>query len=121
MKFPEFLKNKRQALGLSQLQLANKLSDLGQETSPARVGHWETGRNKPPIEELPFRRALALVLEMDINDMMNELGYVVSDDDRSTQARRAAEIVDYLPDDAKELALDYLELLQNRYTEHSRG
>lgn len=109
MEFREFIKHRRLSLGISQQQLAERLSDLGQEASPARVGHWETGRNHPPLDNARFRLALALALELDINDMMTRLGYIITDEDRSLEAKRAADIVDQLPPERRELAVSVLE------------
>lgn len=115
MKITEYLPQRRKELSISQAELATRLSNLGQETSPARVGHWETGRNNPPLNEPLFRQALSIALETDVNTMMNKLGYVVTTSEISEDARRAAAIVDSLPDDAKGLAIDYLEVLLKRY------
>lgn len=115
MEFREFLRVERTRMNLSQAKLAERLSDLGQETSAARVGHWETGRNKPPIENPKFRQVLAMALEMDVNEMMNRLGFTNNDEDRSEEARYAAEIVEHLPAEAKSLAIEYLDLLKRRY------
>lgn len=115
MKITEYLPKRRKELSISQLELAKRLSNLDQETSSARVGHWETGRNHPPLNEPLFRQALAISLETDVNTMMVELGYVITHDEISKDAKRAAEIVDSLPDEVKGLAIDYLEVLLKRY------
>lgn len=115
MEFRSFLKDRREELGISQAQLADLLSDLGEETSSARVGHWETGRNKPPLEDANFRRVLATAMRMEVNEMMALLGFIITDDERSEEALRAAAIVDNLPQEARELALDYLSLLEKRF------
>ena len=115
MEFRDFLKHRRDELGISQAELADRLSERGEEASAARVGHWETGRNKPPLDDPKFRLVIASTLEIDVNEMMMVLGYVVTDENRSQEARRAADIVDRLPDDARELALDYLDVLERRY------
>jgi len=117
MHFKEFIKRKRLDLGLSQSNLAKELSKRGQETSAARVGHWETGRNKPPLEDPRFREALSAILQMDSNQLMAELGYVIDEDERSPEALLAASIVDHLPRDAQQLALDYLKVLEKRFAE----
>lgn len=116
MKFNVFLKRRRAELGLTQGQVAEGLSMRGYETSSGRVGHWETGRNRAPLEDARFRHALASVLQLDVNEMMTELGYVVFDSERSKEAQLAAEIVDQLPSDARLLALDYLQVLERRFS-----
>ena len=115
MEVKDFLRARRAQLGMTQEKLATRLEELGQETSYARVGHWETGRNKPPLHNKEFRTALAIALEMDVNEMMAALGYVVTDDERSSDAMLAAAIIDGLPSKARQLAIDYLRLLQNHF------
>jgi transcriptional regulator with XRE-family HTH domain len=114
MEFKQFIRQRRLTLGMSQLDLANKLSEAGHEASPARISHWETGRNKPPIEDAGFRRLLAHALDMDINEMMAELGYVQGDFEHTPEARRAAEIVDLLSPEDRDLALGLLKQLLAR-------
>lgn len=115
MEIKDYLPRRRKELSISQFELASRLSHMGQETSPARVGHWETGRNNPPLNQTLFRQALALALETDVNTMMNQLGYALDTDDIGDDARRAAAIVESLPDSIKPLAIDYLEVLLKRY------
>lgn len=115
MEFREFLKARRTALKMSQAQIADELSARGQETSSARVGHWETGRNNPPLENPHFREALASVLQLDVNNLMTELGFIVVDSKRSKDALLAAQIIDHLPPLARELAIDFLTLLEKKF------
>lgn len=115
MEFKLFLRQRRLSLGLTQSDIAKGLSQKGHDTSSARVGHWETGRNKPPLEDQRFRSVLASVLQMDINEMMSQLGYVISESERSEEAQIAANILDTLPPDARQLALDYLHVLEKRF------
>lgn len=116
MEVREFIRQRRKAIKISQAELADRLSKRGHETSDTRISHWETGRNRPPLENKEFRYALAAALEMDVNEMMKTLEFVVSDDDRSKAARVAADIVDHLPPQAQDLALDYLRVLEKRFT-----
>jgi transcriptional regulator with XRE-family HTH domain len=117
MEFKYFLKRRRKELDLSQANIADALTLKGEETSYAKVGHWETGRNKPPLIKPEFREALASVLQMDVNEMMEQLGYVVHEDQRSKEAQLAAMIVDQLPQQARELALDYLHTLEKHFAQ----
>jgi len=119
MEFRDFLRARREQIGISQYKLAERLSNHGQETSHTRISHWETGRNQPPLEDIAFRNALAYSLEMDVNEVMTILGFVRSNDDRSREALRAADIVEHLPPMAKELAIDYLEVLEKRFNQYA--
>lgn len=115
MKISEFLKTRTSELGISQADLARELTLRGLDTTRATVGHWEAGRNNPPIEDPQFRNALASALEMDVNTMMVRLGFLITEAERSNEARRAADIIDRLPSEGKSLALDYLILLERRF------
>ena len=115
MEFKAFLRSRREELGLTQQDLADALANAGQETSYARVSHWETGRNKPPLEDTRFRQALATALELDVNEMMSILGFVVSNDDRSPNARLAADLIDQLPADAQEMVIEIIQTFHRKY------
>jgi transcriptional regulator with XRE-family HTH domain len=117
MEFREFLRQRREQIEISQAELAESLSNRGQETSSTRISHWETGRNRPPLEDAIFRQALASSLEMDVNEMMSLLGFIRLDESRSKVALRAADIVEHLPPDAQDLAIDYLEVLERRFSQ----
>lgn len=82
--------------------------------SQARIAHWETGRGNPAWESRALRQALASALELDINEMMASLGFVDADEETSQEARRAAYIIDRLPEPERSIALDFLELLDKK-------
>jgi transcriptional regulator with XRE-family HTH domain len=116
MELRDFIKARRLQLGLSQAKLAERLSLYGEETSSARVGHWETGRNYPPIEDKNFLKALANALELNVNDLIANSGIMVPESGRSKQALRAADILDQLPPEQRDLALNILEqFLKSNY------
>ena len=115
MEFKDFLKQRRTELKLSQSDVAEQLSEKGQETGNARISHWETGRNKPPLEDAAFRKALASVLEIDVHTMLEKLGYVVEDDGRTIEAKMAADIVDQLSPEGRQLAIELLRSLEKRF------
>ncbi len=111
----DYIRKRLNDLEMSHADLARKLTLMGRPVTRQAVSHWLNGRNDMPIDEREFRLALAASLELDVNELMDRLGYIVSDDERSTEALRAAEIIDRLPDDAKTLALEYLALLDRHY------
>ncbi len=116
MKPVEFLRLRMAQLGLSQSGLATRLTLRGHSITKGGVGHWLTERTEMPLRDEQFRLTLASVLEIDVNQMMREMGYVLTEDDRSEKARLAADIIDQLPSDAQELAIDYLKILERRYS-----
>jgi transcriptional regulator with XRE-family HTH domain len=117
MDFKHWFKEKRESCELTQSNVAEELTRRGHPTSPARVSHWESGRNKPPLDNPLFREALASVLTIDVNEMMSDLGFVVIETNRSKEAQLAASIVDHLPQDARQLAIDYLQVLERRFSQ----
>lgn len=120
MQFNDFLRERRRILGMTQADVADQLTLRGQETSYARVSHWERGRNKPPLEDKAFREALATTLNLEVNEMMAALDYMVLEDARSPDARLAAEIVDHLPEAGKKLAIEYLRTLERYFSQAQR-
>jgi transcriptional regulator with XRE-family HTH domain len=111
----EFLRKRRTELDLSLSDLTRRLSLRGYAVQRQTVNHWETGRNNAPIENLEFRNALAGALELDVNEMLREMGFPVNDSERSNEALYLADLADRLPDDGKELLIDYAQLLEHRY------
>lgn len=116
MKPVDYLRLRMAQLKLSQSGLATRLTLRGHSITKGGVGHWLTERTEMPLRDEQFRIILAGVLEIDVNQMMKEMGYVVTDDERSQNARLAADIVDQLPSDVQELAIDYLKVLERRYS-----
>lgn len=117
MEFKEFLRSRRVQLGITQGELARRLTEYGHQASSSRVGHWETGRNRAPLEDALFREALARALEMDVNAILDELGYIVDESNLSAEAWRAATIVQHLSPVGRQLAIDYLQVLEKKFTE----
>lgn len=109
MIFSEFLIQRMQQLEMSLQDLSRLLTLNGFEASKATIGHWRTGRSKPPLDEVACRRALAHALEMDVNTMMEILGYIVHHDELSPIAKQVAELVDRLPIDEQSFALHMVE------------
>lgn len=115
MKTAEFIKVKRGEKKLSLADLAKSLTLHGYSTQKASVWQWEQGLRNPPLEKVEFRVALAASFEMDVNDLMTKVGFVVSDDERSPEALYIAEVVDRLPEDEKEEIVEYVQMVERRY------
>jgi len=119
MDIPNFLKKRRKELGLTQQDLTDRLASYGYEGTHSRVGHWEKGRNLPPIGDPKFREVLALALEISVNNMLIQMGYEVTDDDRSGPALTAANLVERMTPEMQRLAIEQLKALAN-YGSQSR-
>lgn len=110
----DWLRKRREELKLNQEQLAAQLQLAGFDLTRGAISHWENGRFNPPIEDPNFRLALAQILKMSVTSLLKEAGYEVQME-LSTNARRAAEIIEQLPPDRQKLALGVLEqfLIEN--------
>ena len=111
MRLGSYIRDKRTEHGMSLADLAEKLSAIGYRVTKGAVGHWESGRNDPPIEDETFIRALAIALHIDSQTLWQHIATEYTADDLSPNARRAADIVQLMPDEKQELALNLLEAM----------
>lgn len=103
-----WLKYKREKVGLNQEELAAQLQLVGFEFTRGTISHWETDRHKPPLENPEFRKALAKILKTTPSSLLKIAGYEITTE-FSEVAQHAAEIVDQLTPDKQTLALGILE------------
>jgi len=111
----EFIRNKRVELKLSLAELAQLLRKHGYAVERQTIGHWEVGRNNAPIASAQFRQALAAAFQMDLNDLIAELNLGVRDSERSPEALYVADVIDRLPEDGRELMVEYAHMMETRY------
>jgi transcriptional regulator with XRE-family HTH domain len=109
-----WLKQRREELRLSQEALASRFQLAGLDISRAAISHWETGRDKMPLNDIKARRAIAASLDLTVAELLYLSGYNVDDEDRTSSdaGRRAALIVDKLPPAAQSVALEQLRALE---------
>lgn len=100
-----WLVERRKQAGLSQEKLAEVLG-----VARSSVSHWEIGKFNPPLDDPKFRRDLANALQMTIPELLTLAGYEI-ERMYSRQAMRAADLVEQLPTDQRDLALNILEQL----------
>lgn len=110
-----WIRQRREELNLSQEELTARLQVAGLNISRAAVSHWEKERNHPPLDNPEARLAIAKALKLSVAEVLTLAGYVVEDEKQSEAARRAAAIIERLPADARELALEYLNMLEKRF------
>lgn len=111
MRLGLYIREKRQDMGMSLADLSTKLSLYGYEVSKAAIGHWESGRNFPPIEDESFVKALSVALKIDTQTLWQHTVAEYSVEDLSPEARRAAEIVELMTDEKREMAINLLEAM----------
>lgn len=72
----KFIISRRGILGLTQKDVAERLTSLGYEYSSPAVAHWEnrTGKYAPPLDDPDFVSALARVLEVDRSEILTQSG-----------------------------------------------
>jgi transcriptional regulator with XRE-family HTH domain len=109
-----WLKTRRKQLNISQETLARYLQLVGVDITAGSISHWENGRHKIPLDNQEFRDALGVCLELTPTELLQMAGYEVSDDDNENAVRINA-IVNNLPDDIQQMALEYMELLNRRF------
>lgn len=105
---PNWLRNYRKKLRLTQGELSAKLQLEGLDASPAAVSHWETGRYNPPLSDTEFRNTLARILKISPQELLAAAGYE-TEQSHSAAGERAADIVDSLPEDQQRIAIGILE------------
>lgn len=103
-----WIREQRKKLGLSQQDLVNQLQLEGFEISRSSVSNWEKGEFNPPLENYDFRYALSKVLKLSMTEIVAMSGLETSER-LSTDAIRAAEIVDQIPPKKRKMALGILE------------
>lgn len=108
-----WLRERRQEVGLTvQDDLVTQLQLEGVSVTRGAVSHWENDRNKPPLDNGEFRRALAKVLRLSEPELLRRAGYQTATVGRSEAAKIGADIIDDLPPDRQELAVRLLEQLR---------
>lgn len=112
-----WLRERRKELDMQQSELVARLELAGFSVGRASISHWENGRYDLPLEDPNFRQALAKALKLTESEVLERAGYQVVVSPQSEDARRAASIVDRLPETARELALEYLQMLEKRFVE----
>lgn len=108
-----WLKDRREELELSQEELAARLQVDGINISRSGVSAWETGRNNPPLEEETFRKALAHALRLSVHELLIRAGFETLSSKQSREAEIAANLIDRMPAEKREMALRILEAMHN--------
>jgi transcriptional regulator with XRE-family HTH domain len=111
MEIDQFLRQRLEELDLSLADLETRLNLYGHKVTKAAIGHWLTGRTRPPIKDRAFVEILAAALEMSVNEMLVKMNLIVLHDMHNPTSQRIAELVDRLPPDKQDLALRLIEQL----------
>ena len=106
-----WIKARRERLGINQEELATRLQLNGFTYTRASISHWEVGRNQPPLEDPEFRQVLATALKLSVIEMLQMAGYEIADDDQTTDELRVVSIMKQLTPARRKLAVGILEQL----------
>lgn len=71
----DWIRQRREALKLSQDDLAARLQIAGLDVTRAAVSHWENGRYSSPLDTAIAIKALADALEVTIGELLAQIGY----------------------------------------------
>ena len=91
----KWIKKRRETLGITQEQFAERLAQGGIEVTKAAISKWEVGRTPLPLQTPENRQAFATALELSIKELLICAGYEI-DTQWSTQARLIATLFDQL-------------------------
>lgn len=69
-----YIRSRRNALDITQQDLADRLAERGHKFAKSTIGWWETNRSVPPIHESKFMAALAASLEIDLSSLIEGIG-----------------------------------------------
>lgn len=106
-----WVKNRREIVGISQEELAARLQRSGFDISRATVGHWEQDKYLPPLGNPQFCKTMADILLVSVKDLLAMAGYDLAEKQHSLEAERVAYLVDQLPPDKRNLAVRLVEEL----------
>jgi len=114
--YANLIREHREKLGVNQGELVDMLQAAGLIVTRAAVSHWETGRNLSPFDNARDILILARILKIDLQDIFN-----ISIEDNtirtySNMARDAARIVETLPEDVQQTALEQIKSLAKLYS-----
>lgn len=111
MLFKDYFNEKKRMIGLSLAEIAAQFNLHGYEITKSTIGGWASGKRNPQLDKKEVREAIAAVLQVDVNEMMTTLGFVILDEHRSPEALRAASLIDSLPEEERRKAVRMLEVM----------
>ena len=69
-----YIRSRRNALEITQEELASRLAQRGHKFAKSTIGWWETDRSVPPIHESKFMTALADSLDVSLSALIEGIG-----------------------------------------------
>jgi transcriptional regulator with XRE-family HTH domain len=88
-----YIRTKRNALDITQEELATRLAEHGHKFAKSTVGWWETERSVPPIHEPKFMTALAASQEVSLSALIEGIGMYDSKVDKVDLSPTGEELI----------------------------
>ena len=106
------IRDQRKKRGWRQSDLSTNLSHiLGVEVPQATISRWETDRNRPPIEQPHFVKALAEVLNLTEADILAAAGFGVLTAVPANLPAEALEMIGKMTTEQIRALFDYIRLM----------
>jgi len=110
-----WLKQRREALQITQEQLAERLSAGGMPLTKAAISKWEVSKAPLPLQTPENRRLIADALELTILELLVLDGYEIHNE-WSHETRLIATLFDTLPPDDQDTVLIMMQHLKDKKT-----
>lgn len=108
-----WLKQRMSEVGIAtSAELARLLELEGLTHAVSGINHWVNGTRRPRLTDAEVRGGLSRVLQLSESELLVRAGYIGSRK-WSKEAQLAAEIIDHLPPDRRNLAVRLLDQLRN--------
>jgi transcriptional regulator with XRE-family HTH domain len=112
MKFADYFNQRIAGLGLNQSDVARELTLRGYEVSRAAISLWVSGKRNPDISNPKLRESLANILQIDVEQLLELMDYIIPDNKHTSEGRRAAFIIDQIEDEnERKRAINVLQAL----------
>jgi len=108
----KWIKERRNELSLSQEDVARQLQLDGFTLTRATIGHWESGKARPPLNDPAFVDALARSLRLDATTVLQFSGFDIQTS-HTEIAERVARLIDRMSAEDQLRALKVVEALLN--------
>lgn len=106
-----WIKTRRRELGLSQEELAERLSSEGYQVSRGTVAHWEQDRYHPPLDDPTLVNALARAFNISVKQILVEVGFDLTDETISKDELILLEVFEAIPPERRTTAINILKQL----------
>lgn len=113
MQMSDFLREHKERLGYSLSEMETQFNLQGYATTKSSIASWMVGTRKPPIKDAKFLEVLANIYKMSVPELLAGMGLMAEEyHGRSPEALRAADLIDQMPPEQRQMALKVLEAMK---------